>query len=168
MRTFYILLNIAILFSFTNVVLNVVRMKEKSPVYKVTIVKHYHNHIKKHVIDTPFSEAAFKKYLKQIRIKYPETAFAQAKLESSNFTSKLFKNNNNLFGMQVAQKRVKTCERHPGVYAKYTSWKLSVLDYAFFQRELCVGSKEDLYSKLNKYSKDEEYIKKIKILEKEF
>ena len=38
-------------------------------------------------------------------IKFPDVVLAQAVLESGQFTSKLFKSANNLFGMRIPKKR---------------------------------------------------------------
>lgn len=46
----------------------------------------------------PFSTANMLKIMNQIGIAYPDVVLAQARLETGNFTSKVFKENNNLFG----------------------------------------------------------------------
>ena len=55
-----------------------------------------------------FSEEAFDAYLNSLNLKFPEIIKAQAILESSNFSSEIFKANNNMFGMKAAALRPTT------------------------------------------------------------
>lgn len=66
-------------------------------------------------------------------IKFPEVAFAQAILESGHFRSKIAKQNNNLFGMRMPNKRQTTAIGTKYGYAKYKSWQASVEDYKNWQ-----------------------------------
>ena len=59
-------------------------------------------------ISDPYTEDKVKQYLKDLRVKYPEVALAQMKLESANGTSSMFRENNNLFGMKLPKKRPTT------------------------------------------------------------
>jgi uncharacterized FlgJ-related protein len=80
-----------------------------------------------------FSEKALLTFMKQLKIKYPETVLAQARLETGNFTSDIFKENHNLFGMKVAGKRPTSAIGVHRGHAQYRNWKDSVVDYALFQ-----------------------------------
>ena len=80
-----------------------------------------------------FSEEALLSFMKELKIKYPETVLAQARLESGNFTSDIFKENHNLFGMKVAEKRPTSAIGINRGHAQYSNWKESVVDYALFQ-----------------------------------
>ena len=51
----------------------------------------------------PFSEDALITLFKECNIRYPHIVLAQAKLESGNFTSKVFRQNHNMFGMRKAR-----------------------------------------------------------------
>jgi uncharacterized FlgJ-related protein len=81
----------------------------------------------------PFSEQALLAFMKKLEIKYPETVLSQARLETGNFTSDVFKENHNLFGMKVAGKRPTSAIGTNRNHAKYRNWKDSVVDYALFQ-----------------------------------
>lgn len=64
---------------------------------------------------------------------------AQSKLETANFTSNVYRNNNNLFGMNVPTKRPFLGERgspspEGGIYAKYKNDLTSVRDYVEWLR----------------------------------
>lgn len=83
--------------------------------------------------NSDFSEAALISFMKKLKIKYPETVLAQAKLETGNFTSPIFKENHNLFGMKVAEKRPTSAIGINRGHAQYRDWKDSVIDYALLQ-----------------------------------
>lgn len=80
-----------------------------------------------------FSEEALISFMKKLKIKYPETVLAQAKLETGNFTSAIFRENHNLFGMKVAEKRPTSAIGINRGHAKYRNWRDSVIDYALLQ-----------------------------------
>jgi hypothetical protein len=67
-----------------------------------------------------------------LNIKFPEVVYAQAVIESGNFTSKKFREDNNLFGMRKAKSRC-TLAFGTGTYAKFKTWRESVIDYALYQ-----------------------------------
>lgn len=83
--------------------------------------------------NSDFSEAALISFMKKLKIKYPETVLAQAKLETGNFTSAIFKENHNLFGMKVAETRPTSAIGINRGHAQYKDWKDSVIDYALLQ-----------------------------------
>lgn len=84
-----------------------------------------------------FSES-LETYIQLKQIKYPHIVYAQALLETGEFTSTIYKRNNNLFGM----KYVKTTKySRPTVaqgkrygHAYYADWKSSVDDYLLWQQ----------------------------------
>ena len=80
-----------------------------------------------------FSEAKLIELIKNLNIKHPHIVLAQAKLESGNYKSKIFKQNHNLFGMRQAQVRVNTAKGTSLNHAYYENWRESVYDYAFYQ-----------------------------------
>ena len=55
-----------------------------------------------------FSEDKLIDMLISLNIKFPHIVLAQAKLESGNYSSKIFKENHNLFGMKEARVRIHT------------------------------------------------------------
>ena len=84
-------------------------------------------------IGEEFSEKALIALMKELKIKYPEVALAQARLETGNFTSAIFKENHNLFGMKMAETRPSSATGIKRGHAAYTNWKESVVDYALYQ-----------------------------------
>ena len=92
-----------------------------------------------------FTPEKFKEYLLELNLKYPEIIFAQARLETGNFTSRAFREQNNLFGLHVARQRPTLAKKGRGRLAHYNSWRDSVVDYAFLvaDRMRKLESRED-------------------------
>lgn len=114
--------------------------------------------------ENEFSEKKLKAYLLELNIKYPHIVMAQAKIETGNFTSQIFKENNNLFGMKVANKRPSTNKGEQYNHAYYNNWKESVVDYAFFAAAYLNKIKtEDEYLEYlrQNYAEDTTYVSKI-------
>lgn len=99
-----------------------------------------------------------------LNIKYPHIVLAQALQESSNYTSDIFFENHNLFGMKNSTQRPTTAiGKHRG-HALYKNWEDSVLDYAFYQTAYLrhIKSEREYLSYLNKhYASDSIYDNKI-------
>lgn len=123
------------------------------------------------VQDVAFSEDALIEVIKSCNIKYPYIVLAQAKLETGNYTSNIFKENHNLFGMKQARVRVTTSESTKNGYAYYRNWINSVYDYAMYQANTsCLTENEkDYFIKLNdKYASDTNYVTAVKSLIKKY
>jgi hypothetical protein len=117
-----------------------------------------------------FSSARLKRYLIELNVKFPHIVYAQAKLESGNFKSPIFLENNNLFGMKVAKRRPTTNKGENRGHAYFTSWRDCVVDYAFYQaaylNELRTEQQYLEYLKSN-YAEDPNYYESLlKILRK--
>ena len=99
-----------------------------------------------------FSKEKLKEYILELNIKFPHIVYAQAILESGNFKSNIFLENNNLFGMKVSKLRPTTNKGEDKNHAFYNNWKESVQDYAFYQAAY-----------LNKIKTEDEYFQYLKI-----
>lgn len=114
-----------------------------------------------------FSRKNLMCYIEELEIKFPEIVMAQAILESGHFKSKLFKNNNNLFGFRQAKRRETTSIGTKNGYAYYKSWKECVIDYQMYSKRYLshIKTEEDYIKYLNKhYSESKNYgivLKKI-------
>ncbi|MBC8054079.1 MAG: glucosaminidase domain-containing protein [Sphingobacteriaceae bacterium] len=133
-----------------------------SPVRAVTASEH----AKSQVNAERFSEEALLSFMKELKIKYPETVLAQARLETGNFTSDIFKENHNLFGMKVAGKRPTSAVGIHRGHAQYRDWKDSVIDYALFQSfiiaKLPKNNIEEYRNYIQKfYSETSDYLSRI-------
>lgn len=106
----------------------------------------------------------------KMNFKYPHIVLAQAKLESSNFNSTIFKENNNLFGMKQARTRPTTATGTERSHAVYNDWKDSIIDYALYSQTYLAGKTEaEYYAYLSRnYAEDPSYVDKLKeLVEKE-
>lgn len=129
----------------------------KSPNQKLTVQPSNSNE---------FSEKALVALMLELKIKYPEVALSQARLETGNFTSAIFKENHNLFGMKMAEVRPTSAIGINRGHALYTNWKESVVDYALFQSFIISRLKtvsKDAYRKhIQKYySETSDYLVRI-------
>ena len=118
-----------------------------------------------------FSEQALIDILDRINVVYPYIILAQAKLESANYSSKLFRTNNNLFGMRHARKRLTASEMDKGGYAYYRDWIDCVYDRGMWDASnMCdISSEDEYFARLSlRYAEDPNYIPKLKtIIQKE-
>ena len=89
------------------------------------------------LMNAEFSSDALRELLVLLGAPSPEIAYKQARLESGNFTSRVFKEGNNLFGMHFP--RIRDSYAHEYMIAdngkkvaKYRSWQSSVLDLMLY------------------------------------
>lgn len=93
-----------------------------------------------------FTKAKLVELLKELHVKHPHIVMAQSILETGHWTSAVFKQNNNLFGMKQAGARINTAQGTSLNHAYYDNWRESVYDYAFYQcRYLPNLADEDSY-----------------------
>jgi hypothetical protein len=112
-----------------------------------------------------FSETNLVNKMKEINLRFPHIVLAQAQLETGNFKSKIFKHNNNMFGMKEARSRVKLSLGTKNGHAHYATWIESLYDYAFMQCRYLgkIDNETDYYNYLGKvYAEDPNYISKLK------
>jgi len=113
----------------------------------------------------PFSVSNMMKVMNKVGILFPDVVLAQARLETGNFTSKVFKENNNLFGMKLPRVRNTTAIGEQNSHATYASWLQSVADYKLWQDEVVkkYRTKRAYLRYLSKhYAEDKRYIHKLK------
>lgn len=114
-----------------------------------------------------FSEDKLVDLLKDLNVKFPHIVLAQAKIESGNYTSKVFNENNNLFGMKEARIRIHTAQGTQYNHAYYQNWRESVYDYAFYQCRYLSSLKteDEYYHYLDKsYAEAENYVNSLKTI----
>lgn len=120
------------------------------------------------IILNKYNEFTPEKLIQEIKdknYKFPHIVFAQAKLETNNFTSELFKINNNLFGMRKANKRITTSKEAHNNYAYYDNWRESLEDYGYYYSTYLnkINTEEEYYNYLSQYyAEDPEYVFKLK------
>lgn len=122
------------------------------------------------VCNESFSEDALIEAIKEMKFEHPHIVLAQAKVETGHFTSRIFQENNNLFGMKMAWKRPTTAIGVFNGHAVYKNWRESLLDYALYTAYYVQKKDEDeLYSHLGKYyAEDPKYSLKVRrVVERE-
>lgn len=113
-----------------------------------------------------FSEKALRNYLNELNVSNIEIVIAQSKLETSNYSSQVFMENHNLFGMKESQRRVTTNKGSNLNHAYYDNWKDSALDYAIYQSIYLKDLNQQQYLNYlgERYAEDALYVNKIKKL----
>lgn len=113
----------------------------------------------------PFNISNLKELISELDIKFEEIVLAQAYLESGNFTSRIFRENNNMFGMKCARKRMTTHQGEQYGHAYFDTWEDCVLDYAYFQHTYAwnITTEKEYFQYLaDNYAEDSLYVYKLK------
>ena len=105
-------------------------------------------------------------FIYDMRLEHPYIVYAQCIVETGNFTSTIMKENNNLFGMKLPERRATLALGVKRGHSYYRSWKESIIDYSLYQMAYMRGlTEEEYFEKLKQsYASDEYYIKKIRQL----
>jgi hypothetical protein len=117
-----------------------------------------------------FSESNLDFMLTKFNVRFPEIVKAQVQLETGNYSSKVYRENNNLFGMKKAYRRPSTCKGMKNGHCYYDDWFDSVIDYILYQRVFLskIDNVDDYLKVLqNSYAEDPRYAKKLRVLIKE-
>ena len=143
---------------------------EAPPIFEVDKV--YCTSVVYEAEETPkpeFSKEALWCYILEKNILHPEIVYAQAVLETGNFTSRIFRESHNLFGMKLPKIRptVATGERYG--HATYCHWKDSVDDYLLWQEMWSNIETEAVYYTLLQrvYAEDQNYTRLVKTIRKQ-
>jgi hypothetical protein len=119
----------------------------------------------------PFSEELLKKSLDYAGVKYQDIVLLQSQLETGHYTSDIFLNANNLFGMKYPSHRPTVASGTYKGHAKYAHWSDSVIDYVMWQEwylsrgyRIGEGYDNDFYLVVLRcipYAEDPRYISKL-------
>ena len=82
----------------------------------------------------PFSEELMQKCLEYEGVLYQDIVILQSRLETGYYTSDIFLNANNLFGMRYPIHRPTVATGIYKEHAQYAHWSDSVIDYALWQK----------------------------------
>lgn len=98
-----------------------------------------------------------------MNFRHPEIVYAQSILETGNFTSPIFKENHNMFGMKLPRTRATTATGEARGHATFENWKASLHDYGmYYNAYLKELNEEQYYEFLKKYyAEDPNYIIKV-------
>jgi len=119
----------------------------------------------------PFSEELLIKCLDYEGVKYKEIVLLQSRLETGFYSSDIFLNANNLFGMRYPTHRPTVATGTYKEHASYAHWSDSVIDYVLWQEyylsrgyRIAGGDDNDFYLVFLKcipYAQDPRYISKL-------
>jgi len=116
-----------------------------------------------------FTEDKLIALLTKLKVKHIDIVIAQAKIETGNYKSQVFLENNNLFGMRLPGNRITTAIESNLGHAKYDNWEASVIDYAIYQSTYLKNYNRNeylMYLKLN-YAKNQDYVVLINKISKQ-
>lgn len=111
----------------------------------------------------------FKSTLSDVGIACPDVVLAQIVLETDYLTSKIYRENNNLFGMKESRRDFDIGSQHG--HANYPNWIASVRDYAAWQKVMggskIVNNEDYLYfldhlPGNRRYAEDLRYTEKLR------
>lgn len=121
--------------------------------------------------EQPFSEDLLRKCIYYERIKYQDIVFFQSQLETGYFTSDIFLNGHNCFGMRFPNRRPTVATGAYKEHAQYSHWSESVIDYALWQnwylsRGYKIGGSNDdafylVFLTCVHYATDPRYVSKL-------
>lgn len=118
-----------------------------------------------------FSEDKLISKIKELNIKYPYIVLAQSYQETGHFTSRIFYENHNCFGMKEAKIRNNLAKGTLNGHALYNNWGDSVLDYALFNATYLsdIRSESEYFAYLEQnYAEDPQYVERLKSLIKKY
>lgn len=110
-----------------------------------------------------FQDSVYWKII-ELEIEHPDIAYAQVLLETGHFSSEVFMQNNNLFGMKYPGSRETTATGTNLNHAVFDTWEDSVEDYKIWQQTYASGkSRKEYFAYLNEcYSANDEYSSLLK------
>mgnify|MGYP001233914159 FL=1 len=92
---------------------------------------------------TKFSEEKLIEEIKRLNFNFPYLVYCQSYVETGAWTSRIYRENNNLFGMKQAQVRANLAVGTQYEHAYYNNWKESLYDYAFYYSEYLSDIKDE-------------------------
>ena len=112
-----------------------------------------------------FSEVKLIEKIKELNFRFPHIILAQAKLESGNFKSTIFLENNNMFGMKEAKLRANLAKGTNRNHAYYETWQDCILDYALYYSTYLsdIRTEGEYFEYLRQnYAEDPTYVQRLK------
>jgi|TARA_B110000908_G_scaffold54835_1_gene66817 uncharacterized FlgJ-related protein len=129
---------------------------------EVVIINHNQNE---------FTQEKLTKEIDRLNFRFPHIVLSQTILETGHYTSDIFKENNNLFGMREPRIRVNTVRGTHSGHGFYDNWMESLYDYGFYNSRYLgkLKTEEEYFKYLSKhYATDVTYVSKLKsIIKKE-
>lgn len=142
-----------LMFGFTSNPAN--KVQNLSQEEKLIVIREYNG----------FSEQRLIEKINQLNFRYPHIILAQAKLESGNFKSTIFLENNNMFGMKEAKLRANLAKGTNRNHAYYETWQDCILDYALYYSTYLsdIRTEGEYFEYLRQnYAEDPTYVQRLK------
>lgn len=131
--------------------------KDKPP--EIKVILHIDDKEKQPDFFSKSPQEGLMKALEYYEIKHPHIVYAQAVLETGNFTSNLCLKNNNLFGLYDSKNKK---------YYSYNYWWESIEAYKkLIQRKYNNSKYYYMFLEDIKYARDKDYINKVKKIAEE-
>ena len=110
-----------------------------------------------------FSPEKLLAFLKELNVRHADIVYAQAVLESYHFKSRIFRENNNFFGMKQAKSRPTTSRGTQHGHAYFDTWRDCAIDYALYSAKyLSKLSRSEYLEYLGQnYAEDKGYVNKL-------
>lgn len=102
--------------------------------------------IEKYIVideETQFTEEKFIEEIRRLNFNFPHLVYAQSYVETGAWTSRIYRENNNLFGMKEAMIRAHLAVGTQHKHAYYNNWKESLYDYALYYSEYLSKIKDE-------------------------
>jgi len=102
--------------------------------------------------EDPCNDETVKAYIQSLHLRFPDIVYRQVILESGHYQSPIFRDLNNLMGMEATAGRPTLGVNIGQRFAKYNSWKESIADYALWQTTMTreARNEEEYYYLLDK------------------
>ena len=107
------------------------------------------------------------KKIREMNFQFPYIVYAQSLLETDSFRSRVFIENQNLFGMKPSVYRITSSMEKQGDYKYYSHWMDSLYDYALYSATYLskLTTEDDYFDYLKQsYAEDANYVSKLKSL----
>lgn len=114
--------------------------------------------------DSVLTDKVLYNYLLDMRVPHAKIVLCQAKIESADYQSVLYKRQFNLFGMKIPSSRPTSGNTGKAGYQGYNNWTESVTDYVLWQFSHNVDklNQREYLTYLGKiYAEDPNYVTKI-------
>jgi len=132
-------------------------LKNLTPEEKIIVVREYNG----------FTQKALIEKIKSLNFKFPYIILAQSYQETGHYSSTIFRENNNLFGMKEAVLRTNLAKGTNRGHAYYDTWQDSLIDYALYSATYLSDIKTEgeyfEYLRQN-YAEDKSYVTRLKAL----
>ncbi len=117
--------------------------------------------------DNEFSQEKLIDEINRLNFRFPHIVLAQSIIETGHFTSTIFMENHNLFGMREPRTRITTAIGTHRGHAYYDSWVESLFDYGFYSSRYLgkLKTEGEYFQYLSRhYAIDKTYVTKLKII----